>query len=32
MRDDEEQDKEAMLKDTKLGNAKATRLPNWDCG
>jgi hypothetical protein len=30
--DDDEQDEEAMLKDTKLGNVKATRLLNWGCG
>jgi hypothetical protein len=32
MREEEERDEEAMLKDTKLGNAKATQLPNRDCG
>jgi hypothetical protein len=30
--DDDKQDKEAMFKDTKLGNPKAMRLPNQGCG
>ena len=32
MGDDDEGDEEAMLKDTKLGNPKAMRLPNRGCG